>query len=67
VSPCESTRTVAPIVELDAVFTTAAAPAAVWDPPDPLAPGELLELVPELLPHAASRSDTATAGTNMVI
>jgi hypothetical protein len=52
---------------LDAVLTTAAAPPLVCDAAPPLDAGELLEFVLELLPHAASSSDTATAGRNIVM
>jgi hypothetical protein len=60
--PCAFVSTVAPIVAFDAVFTTAAE-ALGWVDED-----ALLELeedpVPELLlPHAASVTDAATAGT----
>jgi hypothetical protein len=60
--PCAFVSTVAPIVVFDAVFTTAAE-ALGW-----LEEDALLELeedpVPELLlPHAASVTEAATAGT----
>jgi hypothetical protein len=56
--PCAFVSTVAPIVVFDAVFTTAAG-ALAW-----LEEDVLLELEEEpLLPHAASVSETATAGT----
>ncbi len=69
VMPLESTRTVLPTVPLDAVFTT----EAEVPPPAVTAAGlvvalELLDVLLELLPHAASSTDAASVGTtNLVI
>jgi hypothetical protein len=69
VKPLASTRTVLPTVELDAVFTsdTELPPLAVaaLDVAGALA---LVDVLLELLPHAASSTDAASVGTrNLVI
>jgi hypothetical protein len=63
VRPCESTRTDAPSDEIDAVLTTFAAPPPLVCDAD----GEELLLL-ELLPHAATKSETTTtAGRSFVM
>jgi hypothetical protein len=63
VMPCALTRIVAPSVELDAVFTTGAdVPLLVCDEVGALEADGLLDVLLELLPHAASNSDTASVG-----
>jgi hypothetical protein len=67
--PFESTRTVLPTVEFDAVFTsdTEVPPLAVAAA-DLVVALELVDVLLELLPHAASSTDAASVGTrNLVI
>jgi hypothetical protein len=66
--PFESTRTVAPSVELDAVFTsdTEVAPLAGAAAAADVALA-LADVLLELLPHAASSTDAASVGTRYLV
>jgi hypothetical protein len=66
--PWALTRIVAPSVEFDAVFTTNADPAPLGcDAGAALDADELLELLLELLPQAASSRDAASEGTRYFV
>jgi hypothetical protein len=61
--PWALTMTVLPSVELDAVFTSDTDTAALGVAAAALVAVELLDVLLELLPHAASSTDAASVGT----